>query len=231
MLSAIQTNLITGFLSFLFTLLILSYLAGDNPAFRVAVHIFTGVSAGYIVVVAFQAVVNLFAPMVSGTNVERILLFFPLVMSLFLLGKTSSRFDWMGRPVVAFMVGVGSAAAVAGAVLGTLFPQVLAGTALFDLRQTVGLENTVGGMVTGIFILFGTVVTLAYFQFSVVGKNKAAGKRGYVMSFIALLGQIFIVITLGAIFAGVLAASLAALVDRIHSLLLFIDQVLSTLLA
>ena len=101
MLSTIsQTDLITGFLSFLFTLLILSYMVGDNPAFRMAVHIFTGVSAGYIVLVAFQAVVNMFAPLINGSSPDRFLLIFPLILSLLLFGKTSSRFEWMVSAVV-----------------------------------------------------------------------------------------------------------------------------------
>ena len=272
MLSAIQPNLITGFLSFLFTLLILSYLVGDNPGFRVAVHIFTGISAGYIVVVAFHSIVNMFQPLVSGSNLDRILLVFPLILSLLLLGKTTDRFEWMGRPVVAFMVGVGSAAAIGGAVLGTLFPQIVAVSSMFDLRQTTNFADTAGNpallpglfhLITAGFILVGTIVTLIYFQFTVFGKDKLSpdllpkrqprkehrgetkddvskssiepgsflGERGRVIGFIALIGQIFIVVTLGTIFSGVLAAALSALVDRIHSLILFIDQVLSVFIA
>ena len=231
MLSAIQTNLITGFLSFLFTLLILSYLVGDNPAFRVAVHIFTGISAGYIVVIAFRSVANMFAPLISGSNQERILLVVPLVLSLLLLGKTSARFEWMGRPVMAFLVGLGAAVAIGGAVLGTLFPQIMAVSSLFNLRQTANFGNAAGNLITGIFILIGTIVTLIYFQFTLFGNNRSTGKRGRVIGFIALIGQIFIVITLGTIFSGVLATALSALVERIHSLILFIDQVLSVFLA
>jgi cytochrome bd-type quinol oxidase subunit 2 len=233
MLGAIQTDLLTGFVSFLFTLLILSYLVGDNPAFRVAIHIFVGISAGYIAVVVFrQVLVNeMFLPMITGTNLERLLLAFPLVMSLLLLGKSSSQFDWMGRPVVAFLVGVGTASAVAGAVLGTLFPQVLAGITSFDVRNSLTLGNAAGSLMTGAFVLFGTIVTLVYFQFTVFGKNKTTGKRGYVIGFISLLGQVFIAITLGAIFAGVLAAALTALVDRIQSLVSFMYLLLSNVIS
>jgi hypothetical protein len=229
MLGAIQIDLITGFLSFLFTVLILSYLVGDNPAFRLAVHAFVGVSAGYIAVVIFRQVVvdKMFLPLVTGTGLERILLAFPLIMSLLLLGKSSARFEWMGRPVVALLVGVGTASAVAGAVLGTLFPQVLAVAGLFDLRNSSGLGDTASNLLTAVFVLLGTIVTLVYFQFTLFGKNKTSGKRGWFVNFVALLGQVFIAITLGAIFAGVLAAALTALVDRVQSIVLFFDQILS----
>ena len=228
MLSAIpQTDLITGFLSFLFTLLILSYLVGDNPAFRMAVHIFTGVSAGYIVLVAFQTVLNMFAPLIIGSSPDRFLLIIPLILSLLLFGKTSSRFEWMGRPVVAFMVWVGTAAVIGGAVLGTLFPQIMAASSMFDLHKTTGPVNAAGSLTAGVLVLIGTIVTLIYFQFTLFGKNKVTGKRGKLIGFISLIGQIFIVITLGVIFSGVLSAALAALVDRINSLILFIDHLLA----
>ncbi|MCX6079429.1 MAG: hypothetical protein NTW32_07840 [Chloroflexi bacterium] len=229
MLGAIPIDFVTSLLSFLFTVLILSYIVGDNPAFRLAVHAFVGVSAGYISVVIFrQVIVNkLFLPLVSGTLVERALLVFPLIMSLLLLGKSSTRFEWLGRPVVALLAGIGTASAVAGAVLGTLFPQVLAVTGMFDLRPSLIQGNVVGNFLTGVLILVGTIVTLAYFQFTLVGKSKTTGKRGWLINFIAILGQIFIAITLGAVFAGVLAAALTALVDRVQSLVLFFDSILS----
>ncbi|MCX6067495.1 MAG: hypothetical protein NT121_17355 [Chloroflexi bacterium] len=226
---AIQTDIITGFLSFLFTVLILSYVVGDNPGFRLAIHAFAGVSAGYIAVVVFrQVIVNkMFLPLVSGTMQDRILLAFPLIMGLFLLTKMSARFEWMGRPVVALLVGIGTAAAVSGAVLGTLFPQVLAAADMFDVRSSISLGAVAGNLLTGTFALVGTIVTLAYFQFTVRSRNNSAGKRGWFVSFFALLGQVFIAITLGAIFAGVLAAALAAFVDRVQSIVLFFDQILS----
>jgi hypothetical protein len=227
---AIQMDLITGFLSFLFTVLILSYVVGDNPGFRLAIHAFVGVSAGYVVVIVLQQVIvdKMLLPLVNGGILERVLIMFPLILSLFLLGKMSSRFEWLGRPVVALLVGVGTASAVAGAVLGTLFPQVLAAAQLFDLHSGPSIGAVAGNVLTGAFALVGTIVTLAYFQFTVFGKNAATGKRGRIMGFIALLGQVFIAITLGAIFAGVLAAALTALVDRIQSLVLFIEQLFST---
>jgi len=227
MLGAIPIDLITGFLSFLFTVLILSYLVGDNPAFRMAIHVFVGVSSGYILVVVFRQVIMLFLPLVTGTFADRTLLVFPLIFGLLLLGKMFARFEWMGRPVVALLVGVGTASAIAGALLGTLFPQALAAVALFDRLHIFTSGNVAVNFLAAGSSLVGTIFTLAYFQFTVFGRNKTTGKRGWFMNFIALVGQVFISITLGAIFAGVLAASLTALVDRVQSLVLFVDQILS----
>src|SRR4051812_35669654 len=122
-----------GVLSFLFTLLILSYVIGDNPAFRLAIHAFIGISAGYVAgIVLLQVITNKLIVPLAMTPISLImqgdgqswktllLLLVPLLLGLMLLTKLSPRFEWLGRPVVAFLVGTGAAAAVAGAITGTL---------------------------------------------------------------------------------------------------------------
>ena len=58
-------ELISGAIGFLLTLLIFSYLIGDNPLFRSAVYIFIGVSSGYAAVVVWHNVLlpKLFQPL------------------------------------------------------------------------------------------------------------------------------------------------------------------------
>ncbi|PWH18397.1 MAG: hypothetical protein DDG60_00455 [Anaerolineae bacterium] len=211
-----SNQLIIGLLSFLFTVLVLSYIIGDSPAFRLAVHAFVGVAAGYVAATVFRQVVvdKLFMLLLIGSPLDRLLMFFPLVMSFMLLAKMSPRFEWLGRPVVAFLVGVGTATAVAGAVLGTLFPQIEASSSMFG--------QGLGSLLSGSLILFATITTIAYFQFTV--SKSSMGKRGKLMTLLALIGQVFIAITLGAIFAGVLTAALTAFVDRIQSIVLFLDS-------
>ena len=126
--SANITNLITGGISFLLTLMVLSYLIGDNPVFRVAVYIFIGVSAGYVAVVAWHQVLypRLIVPLLAGSMADRLLALIPLVLGLLFLFKLSPRTARLGNPSMAFLVGVGAAVAIGGAVLGTLFPQTRA---------------------------------------------------------------------------------------------------------
>ena len=73
----------------------------------------------------------------------------------------------------------------------------------------------------------GTVVTLAYFQFTKISRGTPTDQHGGFVAFTAMLGQVFVAITLGAIFAGVLAAALTALVDRAQSLVLFFNLLFS----
>lgn len=225
-------DFITGAIAFLITLLILSYLIGDNPVFRLALHAFIGVSAGLVAVAAIRQVIinKLFSPFLTGSSIEKIVLVFPLVMGLLLLTKTSSRFGWLGSPVVALLVGVGSAVAISGAILGTLYPQIFSVYGLFDLRNGNASHGVVGGLIIALFVLFGTIFTLLYFQFTLLGKDKTSGRRGRLMGMIIQPGQILVTITLGAIFAGVLVSALTALVDRAQFIVLFLDGILSKFL-
>jgi hypothetical protein len=215
-------DLSTGILSLLFTVMVLSYIIGDNVAFRLAIHVFIGISTGYVAVLVWRQVIvdKMIMPLFSGSLLDRALVVIPLILGLFLLTKLSPSLEWMGRWVVAFMVGIGAAAAVAGAVLGTLTPQVLNTINLFSVQNAANPLY----LGAGIIILIGTVCTLAYFQFTVLGKNATSGRRGLVMRGIAFVGQVFIVITLGALFAGAYSAALTAFIDRIHSIIQFFDR-------
>jgi hypothetical protein len=224
-----STDFFTGVLSLLFTVMILSYLVGDNAAFRLAIHVFIGVSAGYVALIVWRQIFveQLIIPLMVGDLFEKILVIIPFIFGLMLLTKFSANLEWVGQPVVAFLVGTGAAAAVAGAVIGTLFPQITNTIDLFDLqRASSSALGTAANLGTAVVILLGTVATLAYFQFTVFGKNAPSGARGWLMRTIALVGQVFIVITLGALFAGAFSAALTALIDRMHSIVQFFDQLL-----
>lgn len=225
MSAASVSTLVSGFLGFIVTIMILSYWISDNPSFRFAVYAFIGVSTGYIAVIVVQQVIftKLFLPFFIGSSQEKLLQLIPIVLSVLLLFKVSERFEWFGRPVTAFILGVGAAAAVAGAVKGTIIPQVFSTIKLFDIRNISSLSTTSGTLTTGIFTAIGTVFTLVAFQFSIVGKNKESGEPGSLMIFISKAGRVIIAITLGAIYAGILLAALTALIDRIQSLVYFIS--------
>jgi hypothetical protein len=218
-INALGTLDLLGMLvGFLLTLLIFSYIFGDNVLFRLGIHIFIGISTGYIAVLVWENVLwaRLFAPLISGSQSERILAIVPLVLGVLLLMKASPRLSGLGNISMAFLVGVGAAAAVGGAVLGTIFPQAAATINQFDLdamRQSG--ENVWLQLFNAIVMIVGTLATLIYFQFSVRSKNSPLPGRARWIEMAAWVGRIFIAITFGVLFAGVYAASLAALVERL----------------
>ena len=106
------------------------------------------------------------------------------------------------------LVGVGVAVGIGGAILETIFPQTLATINLLD----IGTGIPPGGSLLlfigqGLLIILGTVTTLIYSHFG--ARNRLIGKprRPEWVEALARVGQIFIAITLGVIFAGVLTAS------------------------
>ncbi len=225
----ISLDLITGIISLIFTLLIFSYLIGDNPLFRIAVYLFVGVSAGYVAAIAVWQVIvpRLVYPILFGSINEKIFAAIPLLGGLFILMKVSSRLAGAARMTMAFLVGAGAAVTIAGAVAGTLIPQMNATINIFDLKAAAA--NNISGVEAagnGVIIILGTVLSLAYFHFGAKPKADGSMRRLGLIEIAAWLGRIFIGITLGAIFAGVYAASLTALIERIASIINFITTLL-----
>lgn len=211
------SDLVGALVGFGLTLMVFSYIFGDNALFRIAIHIFIGVSAGYAAVVAWYNVIwpQLVVPLVFGTQTERLYVLIPLAMAGLLLFKVSPRFSAIGNPSAAYLVGVGMASAVGGAVIGTIFPQVSASANLFDF-QASQQAGFLWQFVKGTAILLGTLTTLIYFQY---GVRTVTDRPATVQKWIeplAWVGQIFIAITFGAIFAGVYSAALTAFIERVH---------------
>lgn len=222
-----SSDLVTGLLSFLFTILIFSYLIGDNPLFRIAVYIFVGVSSGYLAALTWWQVIvpRLIYPLVYGSVLEKVFTAIPLLGAVLILMKVSPRLAGLARIAMAFLVGAGAAVIVAGALSGTLLPQIAATINAFDLSAASARNISVVEVVfNGAFILAGTVFTLIYFHFGASPKADGSIRRLRLIEISASVGRIFIGITLGTIFAGVYAAALTALIERISALINFIGN-------
>lgn len=215
-----SADLIGAILGFSLTLFIFSYAWGDTPFFRLATHIFIGVAAGYATVITLYNVIlpQLIFPLFSENRMEMILAVVYLLPSALMLTKISPRLSKLGNPSMAILVGVGAAAAVGGAVIGTVFPQVSASVAIFENQSFFDAG----------FIVVGTLATLIYFQFSVLKKSEQPSLKGQVVQVIGWLGQVFIAITFGALFAGVYFSALTALIERFSFIWTFIRDVLLT---
>jgi hypothetical protein len=223
--AALSADLVTGIVSFLLTLMILSYLIGDNPVFRVAVYIFVGVSAGYAAAVTWWQVLfpRLMQPLFTGSVTGRLLSVFALILGVLLLMKLSPRTAALGNPSIAFLVGVSAAVAVCGAVLGTILPQTQASINLFNLSSAG--KNWLERLFFGAIILVGTITTLVYFHFG-ARSTPDGPQRNKLVVILGWIGQVFIGITLGVLFAGVLVAAFTALIERLNFIWSFIAGLL-----
>lgn len=225
----ISSDFIGSVIGFILTLMVFSYLLGDNGLFRLAVHILVGVSAGFVGIVAWYNVIwpQLAYPLLGGFGTDRAILIIPLVMSLLLLAKAFPRFSRLGMPVMAFLVGVGAAAAMGGAIMGTLIPQIQATINAVDWRSAISEKSSSALMlVNGFIFLVGTVSTLVYFQFTFRSQGKVQGVRSPYIDWLVQIGQLFITVALGVLFAGVFMAALAAFVERWQFIYFFVKSIL-----
>ncbi|MCB0103122.1 MAG: hypothetical protein H6635_16255 [Anaerolineales bacterium] len=227
-------DLITGLLSFLFTLMVLSYLIGDNPLFKIAVYLFVGVSSGYAIAIIFWQV--LFAKLLLPTitvlqtgayDVGMIRLVVPWLGLFFILMKASPRFAGASRMVMAFLVGAGAAVTLVGTLTGTLLPQIAATINAFDLdvaqARNIKVSEVLG---SGAVILIGVVTSLAYFHFGARRQQDGTIHRLGFIEVAAWVGQFFIGIALGVIFSGVFASALTTLLERAFSIVQFINTLI-----
>ena len=213
-LSPEQFDLLAGALAFFFTVALLSYAIGDNALYRAALHIFIGVSAGYVVlVVIFQALVpRLVIPLMSGDLLVMGLSGVPLLLFIFLIFKAMRGGATIGSLPTAYLAGVGTAVAIAGAVAGTLLP----------LTQATWLSFLPGGSVSplsALIIVIGTVTTLIYFQFWLLRTDETGEPaRLGPMSIAAQIGQGFVVLALGMVYGGIILSGLAVMSTMIGSI-------------
>lgn len=220
-------EIISGFVGLLLTLMIFSYLIGDNPLFRMAVYLFVGVASGYAATVTVYYVLLPRLSRFQTNDVNQLILaIIPLLLGVSLLAKFSPRLSWIGSFGMAVLVGVGAAAALGGALVGTLVPQLQAAIDGFDFRAAEGGTNAVLQLMEGTVMFLGTVFTLASFHFSATRSADGTPKRNPILETVAWVGRIFVAITLGVLFAGVYMAALTAMIERLSSVINFIRQLM-----
>jgi len=222
-----MTDGIITVISFVLTLMVFSYVLGDIPiarnAYRIAVYIFVGMTAAFTTIVTLEGVLlpylqDIQNPATSWTalgNPADIIIFFTAILfGLLLLLKPVARLAWLTNAVFAVVIVVGAAVAVIGALTGTLFPLIRTSTTVpesvtFDLVSLINVG----------VIFFGTVTSLLYFQYQ--GKQDVDGQivQGAIIRRIRWIGKVFIVTTLGAIYATATLTSLTILTERIGFLL------------
>jgi hypothetical protein len=211
-------ELIWTLVAFILTLFVFSYLLGDNLLFRLTAYLFVGVSAGVLAIMVIDQVLvpRLFNVFLSGDG-RRIILVLPaLVLGLLLFFKLSPRLSPIGSVSMAYLVGAGAAVIIGGAIFGTLFGQI---GATFHLATGAPTGTPAWVRVLeGVLLVVGTATTLAYFNFGAVNRPAEAPRRTVIVGWLSRIGQVFLAITLGGLFAGVFAAALSALVERLDFL-------------
>lgn len=223
------TEIISASIGLILTLIVFSYLFKDNPLFRLAIYLFVGVSAGYAATVIVHDVLiprlEVLQVLIATSEFDQLIFaIIPLVLAVSLLAKLFPRMSRIGNFAMAVLVGVGAAAAVAGAVMGTLMPQAEAAMNAFDVQSVGSGFEAASQLLEGVIMFLGTVFTLASFHFSSARQADGTPKPNRLIGGAAWVGRFFIAITLGVLFAGVYMAALTAMIERWSFVINFIRQ-------
>lgn len=198
-----QVDIIMGWAGLVLTLMIFSYLIRDNFLYRIAVHLLIGAAAGYGAIAAVNDVitpwVNVTLRNSDAAPAVRAMGLLPITFALFLLLKLLPRYAYIGNFVVIILVGIGTGVALVGAVVGTIIPLV------GETGASISKEETANGLL----MLTGTITTLLYFQYiSRQRFNEDTPRPILPLRLLSVIGQGFIVVTLGALYAGAILTSL-----------------------
>src|SRR3990172_6936186 len=173
-------DLISSVLASILTVMVLSYLVGDNPLFRVAMHLLVGSAAGYAGAVAINNVLGpglvdpILAAGLEGLLSPSVLVtvLAPWILVITLMLKVSPATSRFGTPAMALLVGVGAAVVVGGAITGTLLPQSL--TSMRSLNPAgVASGESLERLLELVLVLGGALSTLFYFRFT----RRASGQE------------------------------------------------------
>ncbi len=197
------------------TLAIFSFLYKDNPFYKLAEHLYVGVSAGYYVIYVWSTDIRplLFNPFVQthaqtgswgAALTQNAVLFIPAVLGVVMLLRAFPKIAWVSRWPISFLVGIGAGLAITADVQGYLFPQVQA--TLVPLWVRGSLFTTFNN----VLLFVGVVGTVGYFYFSREHKGFLGG--------LSKVGILFIMVAFGASFGYTVMARISLLIGRIHFL-------------
>jgi hypothetical protein len=91
-------DLIWGVVGLLLTVMVLSYLIGDNLFFRLAAYLFVGVTAGFLSVLIINQILwpYLLQPLIIGSWIEKLWILIPLALAVLLVISQFHRFTGAG---------------------------------------------------------------------------------------------------------------------------------------
>lgn len=193
------------------TLLIFSYLLGDNPLYRLALHLFVGALVGYSFGIVLREVL---LKITLGQLQSYPILLVPLVMGLWLFFfKSIPRLAYVGNFVLAFLIGVGTAVALSGALLGVIIPQIEATGRALSFPSPAPFRL---GLLDGLLVVVGTVCTLMAFNFTARKQQGLAGAWARLVRVMTGIGRVFLLFAFGVSFAGALTTSLSIFIGRMQ---------------
>jgi|SRR5581483_11939186 len=193
------------------SLLIYSFLYKDNPLFKLAEHIFVGVSIGYLLTITYyQVMVNkLYVPMIQQ---GKWWLAVPAFLGVLMLSRFIPPIAWLSRISFAFLLGVSSGVAIPRQISSFILQQVQGTIKPLVTIGESGVTLTLANL-NSLVILIGVVSVLFYFFFSI--EHTGTVRR------VARAGIYFLMVSFGAAFGYTVMARMSLLIGRLDELLLY----------
>lgn len=185
------------------TLAILTFLYGDNPAYRLAESLLVGVSIGYVLVITWSNTIMdiLYHPLVDNGQIYLII---PLMFGLLMFGRFHQSTSFLSRYSMAVLIGSGA---------GVAIPAMLGARTLAQLSATIELvkADTPLAIFSAVVVIVGLLATLSYFYFS----REHSGWMGRS----AKVGTYFLMIFFGTTFGYTVMSRMSTFIGRIEFLL------------
>jgi hypothetical protein len=196
----------------LLTLALFSFLYKDNPVYKLAEHIFVGVSAGYGVAVVWHTsiVADLYTRLREPGKDHNWLIIFPAILGMMMILRFIPRYGWLSRWPIAFLLGTYS---------GLAIPAVMQANVLDQIGHTFNslIVRAPGGQfdwfasLSALVVVVGVLGVLAYFFFS----KEHTGPLGVASK----IGIWFLMVGFGATFGYTVMARISLLIGRMQFLL------------
>jgi len=206
------------FLGGICTLALYSILYRENPIYRFVEHIYVGLAAGYVVVVAWTDILSTqwYDPIVKEGKWLWLWVIPLAIMAYFVF---SPKHGWISRIPLVILSGF-AAGQVFQAFAAQYFRQIRDSFKplwpnVYSLSNPHPTPDTlsISGAINNLIFVFTLLAVLTYFLFSFEQKTRAV--RG-----VAQWGRWLIMIGFGAIFGSTIMTRFALLVDRVSFLLI-----------
>ncbi len=198
------------------TLLVFSYLIGDNLLYRWALALLVGAGTGYALAVTLHFIIFDWVNNIQASDSLALRLYYlvPLLLGALLLLKGIPRLSALGNVSMGFMLGVGAAVAISGALLGTLIPQMQA------TATGISLKDGGAALLNGGLVLVGTLTSLFVFSPRL---RQADKELRPIALWLQRTGRAFVVVSLAVAFSGALTSALTILIERLWELADFVQ--------
>jgi len=209
------------------SLMIFSYLLGDNILYRWALALLVGSSVGYALGMAWLFILKDWFSIVLGAGTasvfERIVYVVPLILGVLLLLKglvnikSMRQIALLGNISIGYLLGVGSGVAISGALTGTLIPQMLA------TGSAISLDQPQDRLLMGVIAMIGTIASLIVFSPRQKPQNKSLRVLWRGMTWV---GRLFITLALAVVFSGAITTAMTLLIDHIWQIIELIEELM-----